>query len=57
MSRDWGPLRARLIHAGYRESVALPLYLGIRLTAAAGLFVGCTALLSRAGWTGTPSCS
>lgn len=36
--RDWGPLRARLIHAGYRDPSALPLYLGSRVAATAGLF-------------------
>jgi tight adherence protein C len=49
---DWGPLRARLIHAGYREGLALPVYLGIRVTASGGLFVlmsGVAALGGTAG--------
>jgi tight adherence protein C len=36
--RDWGPLRARLVHAGYRDASALPLFLGSRIAAAGGLF-------------------
>ncbi|MBT8336930.1 MAG: type II secretion system F family protein [Gemmatimonadetes bacterium] len=36
--KDWGPLRARLVHAGYREATALPLFLGARIAAAIGLF-------------------
>ena len=31
---DWGKTRQRLIHAGYREPTALPLYLGARIGAA-----------------------
>jgi len=31
---DWGQTRARLIHAGYREIRALPIFLGIRFGAA-----------------------
>jgi tight adherence protein C len=34
-----GALRARLIHAGLRDPLAVPLYLGIRVTAAISLFV------------------
>lgn len=35
---DWSVLRRRLIHAGYREPTALPLFLGARLVATLGLF-------------------
>jgi tight adherence protein C len=54
MGRDWSPLRARLIHAGYRDPLALPVYLGIRIVAAVGLFALCTAALTVVGWVGTP---
>ena len=48
---DWSRLRRRLIHAGYRESRALPLFLGIRYGATIllglyGLFVGTAANIS-----------
>jgi tight adherence protein C len=37
--QEWGPVRAKLIHAGYRDPLALPLFMGTRITAAVGLFV------------------
>ncbi|MEJ2540969.1 MAG: type II secretion system F family protein [Gemmatimonadota bacterium] len=48
---DWGRTRRRLVHAGYREARALPLYLGIRYLSVAllglfGLFVGTAANVS-----------
>lgn len=43
--RDWSPLRNRLVHAGYRDPLALPVYVGIRITAAVGLFVSISALV------------
>jgi tight adherence protein C len=43
--RQWGPLRSRLVHAGYRNASALPVFLGLRIGAAGllyfyGVFVG-----------------
>ena len=38
---DWGRTRRRLVHAGYREARALPIFLGIR--------VGATAMLATYG--------
>ena len=43
--RDWSPARTRLIHAGFRQPSALPLFLGGRMAAAAllyfyGVFLG-----------------
>jgi tight adherence protein C len=32
--RDWGPIRERLIHGGYRSNRALPIFLGLRMAAA-----------------------
>lgn len=52
LSTDWSPLRARLIHAGYRDPLALPVYLGIRITAAVGLFVLVSGFLTAADWRG-----
>lgn len=48
---DWGKTRQRLIHAGFREPSALPLYLGIRFGSAAvlgiyGLLLGAGANVS-----------
>lgn len=37
--RDWSQTRERLIHAGYREPSALPIYLGTRIGLAALLYV------------------
>ncbi len=37
-SRDWSPTRARLIQAGFRKPLALPVFLGGRLAAAGILF-------------------
>jgi tight adherence protein C len=48
-SQEWGPIRAKLIHAGYREAVHLPLYMGVRVMAAAGLFVAVSALVMLGG--------
>jgi tight adherence protein C len=45
-TRDFGPLRAKLVHAGYRDPLALPLFVGIRVAAAVGLFVGVSALVA-----------
>ncbi len=36
--RQWGPVRTRLIHAGYREPSALPIFLGGRILAAGVLY-------------------
>ena len=36
--RDWGPIRERLIHAGYRGNRALPAFLGLRMAAATLLY-------------------
>ncbi len=36
--RDWGPSRTRLVHAGFREPSALPIFLGIRVAAAGLLY-------------------
>jgi tight adherence protein C len=43
--RNWGPLRSRLVHAGYRKPSALAVFLGLRIGAAGllyfyGVFVG-----------------
>lgn len=46
---QWGPIKARLVHAGYRDPMAVPLYLGIRAVAAGGLFVFCSGLMTVAG--------
>ena len=48
---DWGRLRRRLIHAGFREPRAVPLFLGIRYGATIllglyGLFIGTAADVS-----------
>ena len=37
--RDWSPIRHRLIQAGYRESSALPIFLGIRVGSAVILYI------------------
>ncbi len=49
--KDWGLIRRRLIHAGYREPSALPLFLGIRVGSAGmlgiyGLLLGKAAEMS-----------
>ncbi|MDT8341957.1 MAG: type II secretion system F family protein [Longimicrobiales bacterium] len=44
--RDWGPLRRRLIHAGYREPKALSIFLGLRF-GATGLLAFYGLLLGR----------
>jgi len=36
--RQWGPVRTRLVHAGYRQPSALPIFLGGRVLAAAILY-------------------
>lgn len=36
--RDWGPTRTRLVHAGFRQPSALPLFLGARVAAAGLLY-------------------
>ncbi len=43
--RNWGPLRSRLVHAGYRKPSALAVFLGLRIGSAAllyfyGVFLG-----------------
>jgi tight adherence protein C len=43
---DWGKTRERLIHAGYRDASALPLYLGARL--GAGVVLGVYGFLTGA---------
>jgi tight adherence protein C len=50
--RDLGPLRARLVHAGYREPLAVPVYVGIRSVAAAGLFVFASGVVALSGTVG-----
>ena len=36
--RQWGPVRTRLVHAGYREPSALPIFLGGRVLAAGVMY-------------------
>ena len=49
--RTWSPARTRLIHAGLRQGLALPVFLGVRL-AAAGLCYVFGVLLGIAGGSG-----
>jgi tight adherence protein C len=37
--KDWGPVRLRLIQAGFREQSALPIFLGVRVGGALLLFI------------------
>jgi tight adherence protein C len=50
--QDWGPLKARLVHAGYREPLAVPVYLGVRAVAAGGLFVFMSGVAALGGTAG-----
>lgn len=46
--QDWGPIRTKLVHAGYRDPLALPVYVGARIAASIGLFVAVSALITLA---------
>lgn len=43
--QEWGPIRAKLIHAGYRDPLALPMYMGARIATSMGLFVAISSLV------------
>ena len=52
--RDWSPARTRLVHAGFRQPSALPMFMGGRLAAATllyfyGVFIGLAWGVSAAG--------